>query len=556
MAHNGGHPAVRSVRESDHQCQREHLVVFDLLPSRRLQAVFLLLLALALSSGCQVVENLPQMLDDVPGMISDLGQSLAGATATPTRPLPAAVIDQIKSLPDMPTDQNALELRAQVVDLLRSANSAAQGGPRAVSNDLIERLASDSTLFLDKARFTERSILEHDLELASRLVSLLRVPNLDPGLQASYQQALVKLLLADRLIIDAVAADATIITRSAETLSEDEISPVGVQSARTELERMQTALEQGREAWRLGEPLRGLGYLMQVWDSSAAVRAVWGIRYTGDFDGDQVSDLVELGYGSSPMVLDSDLDGLSDYYEATYTAPAGSPGKADTDGDGVLDGDEDLDFDGLVTALERDLGSDPLKLDSDGDGIGDMALLLGPDMGAQTGDSDGDGLSDESEARLGTDPMNVDSDRDGIPDSQEFHLQILEFPELGVTVDLYGMGDQSQVLQAERMVGAPGFAGNIGAVGDFVRLQTSMPVQLATIHFSYDETKVPGSDEANVRLFVFNEAEGVMYRLADPIVDPAQNIVSGKTTMLGPVGVLYLPIFQAVVPGHPAIEIP
>ena len=59
-----------------------------------------------------------------------------------------------------------------------------------------------------------------------------------------------------------------------------------------------------------------------------------------------------------------------------------------------------------------------------------------------------------------------------------------------------------------------------------------------------------------MRLFVFNEAEGVMYRLADPIVDPEQDIVSAKTTMLGPVGVLYLPIFQAVVPGHPAIEIP
>ncbi|MFN2146998.1 MAG: hypothetical protein ACK2T2_01290 [Anaerolineales bacterium] len=531
-------------------------MVPDRWKSIKIAAVLLLLFMLVLSGGCQVVENLPQIVDEIPGMISDLGQTLAGATPTPTGPLPAAVIDQIKALPDVPTEENALGLRANVVDILRSANTSGQSSTRAVANDLIERLASDSTLFLDKARFTERSILEHDLDLAGRLVSLLRVPNLDPGLLSAYQDALIKLLLADRLIVDAVTADATIITRSAESLSEDQLSPVGVESARTELERMQTALEQGREAWRLGEPLNGLGYLMQAWDSSAAVRAVWGIRYNGDFDDDGVSDLVELGYGASPMLLDSDLDGLSDYYEATYTAPWGSPGKADTDGDGVLDGDEDLDFDGLVTALERDLGSDPMKLDTDGDGIGDMALLLGPDMGAQTGDTDGDGLSDESEARLGTDPKHVDSDRDGVPDSQEFHLQILEFPDLGVTVDLYGMGDQSEALKAERMVGAPGFAGNIGAVGDFVRLTTPMPVQLATIHFHYDETKVPGGDEANVRLFVFNEAEGVMYRLADPIVDPEQDIVSGKTTMLGPVGVLYLPIFQAVVPGHPAIEIP
>jgi len=510
------------------------------------------LLALALA-GCQAVENLPQLLDDVPGMISDLRQSLAGATPTPTGPLPEAVLSQIKALPDMPSEFGVLELRAAVVEQLRSAEAA---GPRAVASDLVERMSSDSTLFLDDARFTERSILDHDAELASRLVALLHVPNLEASLSTTYQDALIKLLLADRLVVDAVAADATLIVRSAESLDADQISPVGVETARTELERMQAALEQGWEAWRSGEAVRGLGFLIQAWDSSAAVRAVWGIRYNADFDGDGVTDLVELGYGASPMLLDSDLDGLSDYYETTYTAPQGSPGLADTDGDGVLDGDEDLDFDGLVTAIERDLGSDPLKLDSDGDGIGDQALLLGPDMGAQTGDSDGDGLSDESEARLGTDPLHVDSDRDGIPDSQEFHLQILEFPELGVSVDLYGMGDQSQALTAEAMVGAPGFAGNIGAVGDFVRLQTPMPVQLATIHFRYDETKVPGGDEANVRLFVFNEAEGVMYRLADPVVDPAQHMVSGKTTMLGPIGVLYLPIFQAVVPGHPAIEIP
>ncbi len=196
----------------------------------------------------------------------------------------------------------------------------------------------------------------------------------------------------------------------------------------------------------------------------------------------------------------------------------------------MLDGDEDIDFDGLVNTLERDLGSDPGMLDTDGDGIGDMALLLGPNMGEQTGDSDGDGLSDESEARLGSDPFHVDSDRDGIPDSQEFHLQILEFPDLGVTVDLFGMGDQSQAFTAEGMVGAPGFAGNIGAVGNFVRLRTPMPVQMAKIHFAYDESKVPGGDEANLSLFVFDEASGIMYRMADVSVDAEQNIVTAERT--------------------------
>ncbi len=517
----------------------------------------ILLVAVLFSiSGCQVIEDLPGAIDNLPQAISDLQVMLAGSTATPTGPLPASLIEQIEALPDQMTEKDALDLRAEVVQILRGVSSTQGSGPREVAPALIERLASDSTLFLDEARFVERSILEHDLELAQRLLSLLRVQNLEPVLLGAYQDALVRLLLADRLIVDAVAADATVITRSAESMNEDEISQVGVESARTELDRMHTALELGREAWRNGDALNGLGSQMNAWDAANAVRAVWGIRYSEDYDEDGVLDLVELGYGSSPLLLDSDLDGLSDYFEATYTAPFCSPGLADTDGDGILDGDEDIDFDGLVNTLERDLGSDPGRLDTDGDGTGDMALLLGPMMGEETGDSDGDGLSDESEARLGTDPLHVDSDRDGIPDSQEFHLQIIEFPELGVTVDLFGMGDQFQAFTAEAMVGVPGFAGNIGGVGDFVRLTTPMPVQMAKIHFTYDETKVPGGDEANLSLFVFDESSGIMYRMADVVVDANQNIVVGRTNLIGPTGVLYLPIFQAIVPGHPVMEVP
>jgi hypothetical protein len=515
-----------------------------------------LLAAVFVISGCQVIEDIPGALDNLPQVVADIQDMLAGSTATPTGPLPESLLSQVRALPDATPEEDALDLRAEVVQLLRGVSSTQGDGPRIVAAEMIERLATDSTLFLDDARFMERSILEHDLELVQRLLSLLRVQSLDPALFSAYQDAVLRLLLADRLIVDAVARDATIITRSAEGMSEEQISPVGVESARTELDRMRTALELGREAWRSGDVLNGLGSHMNAWDSANAVRAVWGIRYSGDYDEDGVLDLVELGFGSSPLLLDSDLDGLSDYFEATYTAPACSPGLADTDGDGVLDGDEDIDFDGLVNTLERDLGSDPGMLDTDGDGIGDMVLLLGPSMGEQTGDSDGDGLSDESEARLGSDPFHVDSDRDGIPDSQEFHLQILEFPELGVTVDLFGMGDQSQAFTAEGMVGAPGFAGNIGAVGNFVRLTTPMPVQMAKIRFAYDESQVPGGDEANLSLFVFDEATGIMYRMADVAVDAEQNIVTARTNLIGPTGVLYLPIFQAVVPGHPVLEVP
>jgi len=110
------------------------------------------------------------------------------------------------------------------------------------------------------------------------------------------------------------------------------------------------------------------------------------------------------------------------------------------------------------------------------------------------------------------------------------------------------MGDHTQSITVEHMVGAPGFAGNFGQVGDFVIISTELPFQLATIHLTYDETLVPAGDELNLRLFLYNEELGQMVMLESPSVDMDANQIRGGTTQLGPIGVLYLPIWLAVNP--------
>jgi len=121
-----------------------------------------------------------------------------------------------------------------------------------------------------------------------------------------------------------------------------------------------------------------------------------------DSDDDGVHDGAEVDYGTSPLDADSDDDGLSDEDEYLCNPdPASDPNDRDGDGrrdeeEGVGDFDQDGkpswcddddDGDGLPTREEPGCGSDPDVADTDGDGIldGDESC---------TDDSDGDGIVD------------------------------------------------------------------------------------------------------------------------------------------------------------------
>lgn len=499
------------------------------------------ILVLFVLGGCEVIRELPLPMDLIFG------------TATPVPPLAPITVERISSIPDLPLDSTPIKLREEAALILRSIPTANPGAP-SLNLGLVDRFQADAGYFLDDGRFEEKAILLHDIELVNHLLDLTRHPLTDSGAINLLTDALEKILLANRQIATYAATDTEIIVASIQTLDEETISPVAVSAAEAELERTRVALDQALSSWRGGSAIQGMNSALRCWEAGDAARTAVSLEFEGDRDADGVVDLVELGYGASPFLLDSDGDGLDDPYEVENTVPFTSPGLADTDGDGIADGDEDIDFDGLTNLMERDLGTHPRLLDSDGDGIGDQIALLGEDMGATTGDSDGDGLSDESEARLGTDPAHVDSDRDGTPDSQEFHLQIMTYEDLGLVVELYGMGDQSGVFQVEGMVGAPGFAGQIGAVGNFVNLSTPLPIQRAKIRLNFDIEAVPGGDVSRLRLFLYDPTIGNMILLANQLVDEGASQVSAETNRLGQIGILYQPIWQAVMPEYPVME--
>ncbi|MBX3129886.1 MAG: DUF11 domain-containing protein [Polyangiaceae bacterium] len=170
-----------------------------------------------------------------------------------------------------------------------------------------------------------------------------------------------------------------------------------------------------------------------------------------DSDNDGLPDAIEIQFGTDPFDADSDDDGVLDGDEPDWNL--------DTDGDGLINAlDPDSDNDGLFdgTELGKDCSNpatnagakacrpdadqgatttDPLNADTDGGGVSDgsedfnlngqvdagetdpTAGSGGDDSGVV--DTDGDGLSDGLETFLGSSPTDADTDDDGLLDGDE-----------------------------------------------------------------------------------------------------------------------------------------
>jgi len=139
-----------------------------------------------------------------------------------------------------------------------------------------------------------------------------------------------------------------------------------------------------------------------------------------DNDNDGVSDEVDE---------DDDNDGVPDISDAF---PLDVTESVDTDNDGMGDNtDDDDDNDGVLDINDIcPLNFDSDQLDSDEDGLGDVC----------DSDADGDGIPNDQEVLIGTDPLLVDTDGDGVNDPEDpYPLDPYRSSGFGIDTDQDGL---------------------------------------------------------------------------------------------------------------------
>lgn len=285
--------------------------------------------------------------------------------------------------------------------------------------------------------------------------------------EQAHVRALVETLTGLRLLADAALQDAEATIGPFRASPPPAPAPAGLTEAFADLDAAKVDLAKADDMLVKANPEPATIQAGNAWSSGFNVLTRLGITYTGDHDNDGVVDVVELRFGSSPLLVDSDGDGLTDKFEITELTGWTRPNAVDTDQDSIADGAEDVDGDGLTNLQEQDLGTSPTNPDTDGDGATDGAEVAkgsNPLVADQPRappapgdvppidpvptdlDTDGDGVPDVTEEDNGSDPTKPDTDGDGLSDSVELDYLI---SALFQDTDNDGLRDDYEIANAE-----------------------------------------------------------------------------------------------------------
>ncbi len=259
-----------------------------------------------------------------------------------------------------------------------------------------------------------------------------------------------------------------------------------------------------------------------------------------DSDGDQLPDIYELKAGTNAYRKDTDDDGLSDFIEIFQLKL--DPCLQDTDGNGIADGEEDSDEDGLINRKELSLGTRPEDYDTDGDGVSDGEEVNHYKTDPLNADTDGDNLNDGEDIKLGFSPLKQDTDSNGITDDKEKVQQSIS-EEISqenkndgaiteVTLDIKLTGDIESNTEIENVFGEDVLSSElVGLVGVPVDFTTDGEFDEATITFHYDPSKLGDNSEDDLAIMWYDELneQYVSYE-EESVIDKVNHTIRYTTT--------------------------
>ena len=272
----------------------------------------------------------------------------------------------------------------------------------------------------------------------------------------------------------------------------------------------------------------------QKWKITAQKIDFSKIDYTKDSDNDGIADDLEDIFGLSKSKDDSDGDGIPDKIEINMY-PFADPTKYDTAGDGISDIKKDFDEDKLTTEEEIRLGTDPIKTDTDDDGLNDYDEVYVYKTNPIVADTDGDGINDGDEIALNTDPLKADSDGNGITDNEENYTQTINQDcdnqtVSNVEVTLNAKGSANGKIKIKDIGDKDKTASNVvGLVGNPININCQCEFNKAKLKFTYDESNL-GDTKAEDLDVLWYDKENSTFRLMNAIVDEQNNTVTIETT--------------------------
>ena len=192
-----------------------------------------------------------------------------------------------------------------------------------------------------------------------------------------------------------------------------------------------------------------------------------------------------------------------------------------------LDSDEDLDLDNLTNKQEKEYKTNPLLSDSDMDGLGDDYEINKSKTDPNRKDTDDDGLNDYDEIELGLDPLKSDSKGDGKKDGER--KLTYDYSTDGLKLSISGKGNIASTVA--KINSNTKISNKKGMINKLYTLYTDgiFDEAVVTILYTDEELSKYGLNEDNLSIFYYSEKES-KYEKVETTIDKDNNTLTAKLT--------------------------